>query len=339
MYIIPVTDSEWLGYAKGIVDDGVSAFVDPSPIWASISNLPTSWVSHGGTGALIDKTRAFVIAFSNSSYSEYHDSTLAAGWGSGPTLQPTVTYQKNYLEYVDMITGSNNSAWAMSLAFTDPQFPNGFTGIYYPINNGPANATAAAILQGLACYTAEMIQPQEYGVPTAVDVTAYLMSGVTPSATNPYQGFSIPSTPVTIQGLFYPVTTLQNASWVMFLDQKEPWDYDSGFTGMNLKLQSDLEICCLPCSTSLPTPYDTAFKIVSCTPNGSGKYPEYYVDGNFVSIAPWLVTTYAEITNTSAINFPNWNIGTTQCFRLASYADSSDNVTINAGPFTDCSCV
>ncbi len=340
IYIIPVNDSKWLGYPKAIVDDGVSALLDTSAPWAAITNIPSSWVVHGGIGTIIDKTRAFVIAFSNNSATDYHASTLAAGWGSGATLQPTVAYQTNYVEYTDMILGSNNSVWASLLGFSGPQFPEGFTGVYYPINNGPANSTAAAILQGLACYTAEMIQPEEYGVATAVDVTGYLMDGVVPSATNPYQGYiitdpSITGSPVLIQGLFKAVTGLQNSSWVMFLDQKEPWTYTSnGVTGINTKLLQDLEISCVGCTGVLPAPYGTGYKIIQC--NGSNT--EFYIGGNLTSLAPLLVTTYGEFTNNSGISYPTWANLATDCFRLASFANPQTAALVFSGPHIDCSC-
>lgn len=327
IYIVPVQDSQWLGYPKSIVDDGASALLDPDPTWVAIRNLPSTWP--GGSGVLIDKTRAFVIAFSNESYSEYHDSSLAAGWGSGPTLQPTLAYKTNYDEFQDILNGpygpfpgTYRSTWASLLGFIGPQFPDGFTGIYYPINNSPANATAAAILQGLACYVAEMIQPEEYGVQTAVDVTAYLMDGVTPSATNPYQGAFTPALQL-ITGLFYD-------GWVMFLNQKEPWNYG---TDSYPKLQNDLEIVAAGCDNIIPPPVPGGYKVIDCITN-----EEYYVGGNVSSLAPLSKNTYAELTNTSGVAYTNWAIGETRCFRFASFADPQTSMTVFSGPWIDCTC-
>jgi hypothetical protein len=193
-------------------------------------------------GPAIDKTRGFVIAFSNESYSDYHDSSLAAGWGSGLTLQPTSAYGTNYDEFKDIINGTSISAWAAALAIATPQFPNGFTGIYYPIASNSTGDTAAAILQGLGCYVAQMIQPDEYGIKTAVDVTGYLMAGLVPSATNPYQG-ALTAGGNTIQGLY-------KSSWIMFLNQIGTWDFNTGDTGV--KFIDDITLGTLGCDGIFP---------------------------------------------------------------------------------------
>ncbi|BCV01365.1 MAG: hypothetical protein CM15mV42_0410 [uncultured marine virus] len=92
-----------------------------------------------------------------------------------------------------------------------PPFENGVNLIYYPITSDDSGLTAAAILQGLGSYVAQMINPNEYGVKTAVDVSGYLMQGLVPSATNPYQGAR------TQGGL--TVQPLYENSVLMFLDQ------------------------------------------------------------------------------------------------------------------------
>lgn len=238
IYIVPVTDSQWLGYAKAIVDDGVSALLDGDPSWVALQNLPTSW----SAGPAIDKTRAFVLAFSNESYSEYHDNSLAAGWGSGMTLQPTTAYGTNYDEFKDIINGTSISAWAAALGIATPQFPNGFTGVYYPITVNSTGETAAAILQGLGCYVAQMIQPDEYGIKTAVDVSGYLMAGLIPSSTNPYQA-AVTAGGNTILGLY-------KSKWIMFLNQLGTWDFSTGDT--STKFLSDVTLATLGCDGTFP---------------------------------------------------------------------------------------
>ena len=87
--------------------------------------------------------------------------------------------------------GTEVSAWAQAQAFGGvPPFSDGVQLNYYPITTDTGGTTASAILQGLGSYVARMINPSEYGVKTAVDVSGYLMSGAIPSATNPYQGTS-----------------------------------------------------------------------------------------------------------------------------------------------------
>jgi hypothetical protein len=198
VYTIPTTSSAWLGYPKAIVDKGASASLNTSPEWVGVTNVPTDWT--GGL-SVINKT-AFVIALSNNSNPVYHNNTLASGWGAFPNNQPTLSYLTNYEEYIDIVEGTGASAWGQSQAFGGtPPFEDGVSLTYYPITVDTAGLTSAAILQGLGSYTAKMIPPQEYGIQTAVDVSGYLMQGLIPSATNPYQS-AITSGGVTVEGLW-----------------------------------------------------------------------------------------------------------------------------------------
>lgn len=203
-YTIPTTSNRWLSYAKAIVDDGVSASLNGDVAWSGLTSLPTSWTG----GAAVTNTRAYIIAFSNSSATDYHAATLTSGWGS----QPTASYLDDYEEYIDILLGTEVSAWAQAQAFGGvPPFSDGVQLNYYPITTDTGGTTASAILQGLGSYVARMINPSEYGVKTAVDVSGYLMSGAIPSATNPYQGTSTTGG-VAVEGLF-------TKSVYMWLDQ------------------------------------------------------------------------------------------------------------------------
>jgi hypothetical protein len=217
LYIIPVQDNKWLGYAKAIVDDGASATLDPAAGWVALRALPTSWTG----GAAVPNTGVMMMAFSNESASDYHNTTLVAGFGA-PVTQPTTAYMNNYDEWADILDGGARSPWGISQAFggTSP-FPDGIGALYYPTTGGPAAAEAAAILQGLASYYARMVQPYEYGVKTAVDVTAYLMNGVSASASNPYQGAKTTTST--------PIEALYKKNWLMMLGQgytpPDDWDF------------------------------------------------------------------------------------------------------------------
>ena len=219
LYIIPVQDNKWLGYVKAIVDDGTSATLDPAAAWVALRALPTSWTG----GAAVPITGVLMLAFSNESHSEYHSNTLVAGF-TGGTTQPSATYLTNYDEYNDAITGSAVSTWGASQSFggTSP-FTAGFSALYYPTTGGVAGSEAAALLQGLGSYYARMIDSFEYGVKTHVDVTAYLQSGVTPSASNPYQSSKT--------GGGTPVNGLLKKKWLMMLNQgytaPADWDFAS----------------------------------------------------------------------------------------------------------------
>ena len=105
------------------------------------------------------------------------------------------------MNFMILLDGTGVSTWGASQSFGGtPPFADGFSILYYPTTGGPAAAEAAAVLQGLSSYYARMIRPYEYGVKTAVDVTAYLLKGVTPSAVNPYEG-SKTTNGIAIEGL------------------------------------------------------------------------------------------------------------------------------------------
>lgn len=205
LYTIPTTSNRWLSYAKAIVDDGVSASLNGDPAWSGLTSLPTSWTG----GAAVVNTRAYIIALSNSSATDYHAVNLTTGWGA----QPTASYLGDYEEYIDILLGTEVSAWAQAQGFGGtPPFADGVQLNYYPITSDTTGVTAASILQGLGSYVAKMINPSEYGVKTAVDVSGYLMSGAIPSATNPYEG-TFTTGGVAVQGLY-------TKSVMMWLDQQ-----------------------------------------------------------------------------------------------------------------------
>ena len=189
LYFIPVNDKRWLGYTKAIVDDGVSANLDPAAGWVALRNLPTTWSG----GAPIYKEAALVFAFTNDASGNYHDGTLAAGFGSGITAQPRTDYLDDYDAYHDALNGTLTSSWAKLLPIRGAQFPDGLSFVHYPFTGqNSVSADAAQVLQSLAAYTGEMIPAEEYGVYTAVDVSGFLLQGLVPSATNPYQGATTP---------------------------------------------------------------------------------------------------------------------------------------------------
>ena len=193
-YFIPTDAKNWLGYTKAIVDDGASWVQSADLSWQGLEVLPDTWPGGGGVG--VYKNAALALIFSNDSSAVYHDLTLAAGYGSGPTAQPTADYKDDYDAMVDMLTGTQTSFWAQNLNITQNQFPDGLSIILYPmVVNGSGGADAANILQMISGYTAELIPPSKYGIPTAVDVTSYILQGV--SGTMPYTGSTTPSNTIT----------------------------------------------------------------------------------------------------------------------------------------------
>ena len=180
-YFIPTDSKRWLGYFKAIVDDGASWVQSADLAWQALENLPASW--SGGVGVF--KNAANVIIFSNDSSGDYHDSTLASGYGSGLSAQPTASYKEDYDALIDMLNGTQTSLWAQGLGLTQNQFPDGLSTTLYPlVVNGSGAADAANILQMISAYTAELIPPSKYGIKTAPDVTSYILQGV--AASMPY---------------------------------------------------------------------------------------------------------------------------------------------------------
>jgi len=209
-YFIPTDSKRWLGYFKAIVDDGASWVQSADLAWQALETLPTSW--SGGVGVF--KNAANVIIFSNDSSGDYHDSTLASGYGSGLSAQPTASYKEDYDALIDMLNGTQTSLWAQGLGLTQNQFPDGLSTTLYPlVVNGSGAADAANILQMISAYTAELIPPSKYGIKTAPDVTSYILQGV--AASMPYKGATTPTN--TITQLFNKT----NFGTLAYLDQED----------------------------------------------------------------------------------------------------------------------
>ena len=211
IYFIPTDSKRWLGYFKAVVDDGASWLQSSDLAWQALEDLPTSWPGGSGTG--VYKNTATVMIFSNNSSGDYHDSTLAAGYGSGVTAQPTTIYKEDYDSLIDMLAGTQTSTWAQTLGITQNQFPDGLSCILYPMTvNGSGSADAANILQMISAYTAQLIPPSKYGIKTAPNVTSYILQGI--AASMPYTGATTPTN--TITQLFEKT----NFGTLAFLDQE-----------------------------------------------------------------------------------------------------------------------
>ena len=239
IYFIPVADNKYLGYQKSIVDDGASATLDTDPAWVALQNLPPLWTASGAQY----KNGAFLIAFVNSAATDYHATTLASGFIG----QPTSAYAEDYDAFIDALTGTQTSAWAQALGLSINQYPDGFSAILYPFTvKSSTSADAAMILQSLGAYTAEMIPPAEYGIKTVTDVTGYLMQGLVPSASNPYNAF-ITSGGNTVLGLY-------RAGWLALLNNIEK---SSTYSNINLgqddQFNSQLTLAIESCSETYPS--------------------------------------------------------------------------------------
>lgn len=255
IYFIPTDDDRWLGYHKAIVDDGVSWLQSASAAWQALEVLPTSW--SGGVG--VYKNAACVIIFSNESSTDYHPTTLGAGWSS----QPNPLYKENFDEYVDMTMGTALSTWGLALNITQPQFPDGLSSILYPLTvDGSGSDDAANILQMLAAYTAELIPVEKYGIPTAVDVTSYMLAG---APAMPYDG-SVTPAGNTIVNLYK--NTAQNCGMLALLDQEKTTANITEINdGTNAQFTETLTRAIRSCSDAYPAttiPTDDRYEVRDC---------------------------------------------------------------------------
>ena len=206
--IIPAEiGGRWLEPAKAFIDDGKSITLSSQTEWTDIQNLPPAW--EGGANTQTDCT---IVVLSNSSSGAYSGNTLSQGWVINTGVQPSGEYMTDYVDFIDIQQGTQVGTWAKTnINPGSPKFELGLSVTYMPITLDQSGITAAAILQGLGSYAGQMIPADYYGIPTAVDVTGYLLLGAVPSATNPYESAVTPEG-VTIRGLY-------NSNVNMFLDQ------------------------------------------------------------------------------------------------------------------------
>lgn len=259
IYFIPTDDDRWLGYHKAIVDDGVSWLQSASAAWQALEVLPTTWP--GGSGVGVYKNAACVIIFSNESSTDYHPTTLGAGWAS----QPNPLYKEDFDAYLDMTKGTALSTWGLALNITQPQFPDGLSSILYPLTvDGSGLDDAANILQMLAAYTAQLIPVQKYGIPTAVDITSYMLGGFA-SSPMPYDG-SITPAGETIVNLYK--NTARNCGMLALLDQEKTTANITEINdGTNAQFTETLTRAIRSCGDAYPVttiPTDDRYEVKDC---------------------------------------------------------------------------
>jgi hypothetical protein len=318
VYFIPTDDPRWASYPKSFVDDGASWLQSANLSWQALEALPTSWSG----GVPVYKNAAMMLILSNSSEGAYHDSTLAAGYGSGLTAQPTLEYKEDYDALKDMLTGTQSSIWAQNLNITQNQIIEGLSIVLYPLTvNDSGGADAANILQMMAAYTAQLIPPSKYGIPTAVDVTSFMLQGFAP--TMPYTGATTPTN--TITQLF------DNAGLGMLalLDQENSSEIINEISlGTNTQFTETLTRAIKDDANAYPAatiPTSNIFEVGDCA-NGDVYYVRIpgYLCGNIGN------GTIMKLTNNGA-TYPasggrlSWDTLTSKCITI--------NDNCSAGPF------
>ncbi len=304
LYFIPTTSKRWLGYQKAIVDDGVSANLSANPSWTALQILPTSWTG----GAPIYKNGVMLISLSNASEGVYHDNSLASGFGSGLTAQPTTEYKEDFDALYDAKNGTNTSTWATGLGIVKGQYPDGFSSVYHPFTvQFSGTIDAAAVLQSLAAYVGNMIPPNQYGIKTAVDVTGFLLQGLVPSATNPYNG--------AVTGGGNVLTPLYTYGYMVYLDNlKKSSTYENISLGNDASFLNQLTLAAQDCSGTYPTTNigPVRFEVLRCG-TGTTEVLDYTGGAPY----PAVNTTYESLAASNST-------GSDQYFHVVGYGSGTE---------------
>ena len=315
IYFIPTDSKRWLGYHKSIVDDGASWLQSADLAWQALEDLPDTWPGGGGVG--IYKNAAIALIFSNDSSGDYHDLTLASGYGSGITAQPTVSYKEDYDALIDMLAGTQTSIWAQGLGISSNQFPDGLSTVLYPlVVDGSGAADAANILQMISAYTAELIPASKYGIKTAPDVTNYILQGI--ASTMPYTAATTPSH--TITQLFR--NDAYNFASLALLDQEDsPAEWDDIKDGIG-RFRTLLTRAIKSAADAYPAgtvPALSVYEVQDC----AGVYGPYFVRITNHSCGSIGNGTVIKLNNPGATlpasgGRPEWASGTNKCVTIVS---------------------
>lgn len=147
----------YINHAKAMIDmksGATGSITVAGGSWTSWKSLPAYWdASYVGSVP----TSAYVFSFVSSgtaSCGSYADATLNVGFGA----QPTVSYQNNYDELLDIVNGTTSTSWGgqMNSAQAGWGFPvfgtptnktKYFTQVLMPIMSDTGSTSAAAALQ------------------------------------------------------------------------------------------------------------------------------------------------------------------------------------------------
>ena len=238
IYYIPVDSTagsgNYLNYPKSLVDmraGAAGSITLAGGTWASWMSKPSYW-----TASSIESvpSNATIFAFTNltSTNADYSWPQLSDGWLG----QPTAQYQNDYEEFVDLMTGTQTTAWGTSNGTAVKYFGTdgaNFRQILVPIMKSKTGETAAAALQMLGAITGSKLTLAEVnGIKVGdnkypVDLNKYLLESSS-EAKDTYTGVTSANN-ITIKGLKDYGFTI--ASWL---------DSQDDISTNNEKLQKEL---------------------------------------------------------------------------------------------------
>ena len=209
IYYIPVDSTsdagDYLNYSKSLVDMKAAAsgsITVAGGSWGGWKSTPAYW-SAGSKESV--PTSATIISFTNatSTNANYGHTNLSDGWIG----QPTASYQTEYEELQDLLTGSEVTAWGQANDTALKYFGTSgvrFKQILVPIMDSKTGESAAAALQMFGSVSGEKLKLAETNgikvgnVKYPVDLTNYLLE-TSALAQAPYN--MLTSNNVTMTGL------------------------------------------------------------------------------------------------------------------------------------------
>jgi hypothetical protein len=237
IYYIPVDSGsdagDYLNYPKSLIDmkAGASGSITVAGgSWTTWKSLPSYWNSGSKESP---STSATIFAFTNetSSNANYAHTNLSDGWIG----QPTASYQTQYEELQDLLTGTEVTAWGAANDTALKYFGTSgvrFKQVLIPIIDSKTGESAAAALQmygaiyGRTLKLAETNAVKVGNIKYPVNLTNYLLESSS-AAQAPYS--MVTSNNVNLTGLTNSNFTI--ASWL---------DKGDDLSTTNLNLQNNL---------------------------------------------------------------------------------------------------
>ena len=184
----------YINHAKAMIDmksGATGSIAVATGSWSSWKSLPAHWdASYIGSVPTSTYIFSFVSSASGSCGS-YGETTLSAGFGA----QPSVSYQQNYDELLDIVNGTTTTSWGGQMNSTQPGWgipvfgsasnkSAYFTQVLMPIISDTGSTSAAAVLQMAGAILGKLaLKPEFHGIKTGnvqypLNLQNYLQDGV-----------------------------------------------------------------------------------------------------------------------------------------------------------------
>ena len=186
---------DYINHAKAMIDmraGATGSITVATGNWTGWKSLPSHW-DGSYTGSV--PTSAYIISFVNDlsgSCGTYGEPALSAGFGA----QPSVNYQQNYDELLDIVNGTTTTAWGASMNSTQPGWgypifgtatdkTKYFAHALIPIVKDSGSSSAAAVLQMAGAVLGELVLRSEFdglktgGVQYPINLANHIYAGST----------------------------------------------------------------------------------------------------------------------------------------------------------------